>query len=592
MDTAGTIVDGNQKGTTKMNQGTNYEASSESNVSESESADASEGPSSSSPTSLSTSGSEESYESTPAKQQKSESLPQFTETPAGPSALPAIKVVTKKDSTAAKETELATFYKTLDSLPDDGSGKKSYFLMVNKEDVRFSEGKPKFPEGTCFGTTYSNAADFASFFLWKKCPNVLSVYEVTGGVPWKTKKEMFAFLKCKQACIDGYLNVLSECSNCPTEENCCDSNAWDAFLHGKKSQTRKAAGEDGSNVDGVDSAFVSRPSRKYGKHRCRKECVSHTKKRHHESCPNKCHDGCFDVHFHHNSCIHDKKRFRKARVYFARRKCRTSNSESGEARYKYFLCIRGGAGPSIESKIKESVNSQRLDVESYLALDKLACKTALCNNNRIAYGISHACGLTVKCEFEETIKTTEECEDQKQKYFPLSTAIPSFVQFYNRTVGMASSSSSSSPQSLVSSSMVAASIDNSPPSSEFIDSRWLLSYNEFLNGKESSLVNDGKVGIEIPSENKLVLVPVDQNLGALSFCVPPSVKSLKDIDMRRKEICAIHGSSQEIEEYNVAVKRTNQRTVGNNLNSSSLLSSSSHVERPKTLKILELYELS
>lgn len=501
--------------------------------------------------------------------------------PPVPSTLPSTsetgRVLPKEESNEAREAELTSFYKTLDTLPNGESGQKTYFLLVNKDDVRFSGGKPKFPEGTCFGTTYGNVADYASFFLWKKCPSALSVYEIAGAT-WKSKKEMFAFLRLNQKRIDCYLDVLSKCSRCPSSDTFCDFDAWDAYFHGKregKPHFEKGKGEE----------ECPNP-RKYSKHRCKKECTNNSeeKKQHHETCPNKCHDHCYEKHSHHNHCEHDRKRYRKSRIYFSRRRCSNNTSEtSGEPRYKYFICIKGNAGPLIEKEMKDAINvTEGFNVESYLELDKRACKTALCNNNRIAYAISHMCGLTISCAFEGRVKSSQQgssssCE-KEQPYFPLITGCPSFVQFYNRTVGMSPSSSTTTTMTT--------------KQGTTIDSQWLISYNEFLNGKESSGTNNGKVGIEIPSENKLVMVPVDKNLNALSFCVPPSVDSLNDIDSRRKEICAIHGSKQELEAYNAFIKRKDINNVGSLISTAGDVSTTTMMTRPKTLKVLELYEIS
>jgi hypothetical protein len=470
-----------------------------------------------------------------------------------------------------RELELMLLYKTLDEMPNAQGAEKSYFLCLNKDDVKLCPGKPKFPEGTCFGTTYANAKDYASFFLWKKCPYALSFYELIS-VPWKNKKEMIAFIKCKQELLDCYLSVLAKCSNCPTSDDYADFSSWDAFLHDKTRRIESEENENENEIENEDENENEIPyRRRYGNRRCRKECRGEgEEKEHHASCPNKCDNE------------RRKKTCRKGKIYFSRKRCASTDFTSGEARYKYFLCVRGGAGPSIEKSIKDAVGNSPFDVGSYLELDKRACKTALCNNNRIAYGIAQLCNLNISHGFESPCDISEECRDSK--FFPLIAGIPSFAQFYNRTLGMSSETLVSTSESETETNA------ESNFNRENDDGKWLLSYNGTINGKETASSNDGKIAIEIPSEEKIVMIPVDANANALSFLIPSCVGSIKDIETKRKELCAVHSTEEEIRSFDRFVKSAKTGSsfpnkIGNN-------ATDGIYRRPSILKIYDLYEVS
>lgn len=441
---------------------------------------------------------------------------------------------------ADKQPELKLIYKTLDGLPRTQNDQRSYFLLLNKDDVKLCDGKPKFPEHTCFGTTYSNVRDYANFFLWKKCPYALSFYEIINP-PWKTKREMIAFIRCKQPIIDCYLAVLAECSNFPTIEKCADFSSWDAFLHKK---TKRSFLHD-SNTTG--EAVHSR--RRYGR---RKD------HRHH------CHQPL-------DNCTKGQKRCKKGKIYFSRKRCTATTSTTGEPEYKYFICIRGGSGPHMENSIKESINQTNFDVNAYLELDKHCCSVSLYNNNRIAFGLSQYCGLNIVSGFETPCEMFVDGSSANQAFFPLIAGIPSFVQFHNRTLGMTSSSSSSAS--------TAATDEN----------QWLLSYNAMLNGKETAFLNDGKVAIEIPDENKIVMVPVNTKANALSFLIPSSVNSLMDIEIKRKELCAVHATEEELKAFNRSIKTVNN--IGS-MGEQIKIGANMQQKRPPTLKIYDLYDVS
>ena len=513
---------------------------------------------------------------TPEPQEPNEREPAL-ETPEETPADVPTEAPSDANRASNKELELTLLHQTLEALPKQSDEQRSYFLLFNKDDVRLSEGKPKFPEGTCFGTTYSNVRDYSCFFLWKKHPYALSFYELID-VPWKGKREMIAFIKCKQELIDCYVSTLEECSNCPTFERCDDFSSWNAFLHNKKRNEPTLAMESNGSIG--DLVLVEEEGnpckRRYQRRRCHKGCRKGEE--HHPACPNRCERE--KKQHHHRHCDHDERRHKKCqkgKIYFSRRRCALSTSPTGEPEYKYFICIRGGAGPHMERSLKEASESSDLNVNAYLEMDKRACSTSLCNNNRIAYGIARWCGLNICHGFENPCcdASSLSIEGPESAFFPLIVGIPSFAQFHNRTLGM--SSSSSSPPSIES---------NSAPKTNGDDDKWLLSYNGMINGKETASSNDGKVAIEVPSEDRVVMVPVDAKSNALSFLIPAHVNSIATIETKREEIRATHATKDELGKFNRSTKGANVESPLSSFNDNG-----AH-KRPSTLKIYDLYDIS
>jgi hypothetical protein len=235
--------------------------------------------------------------------------------------------------------------------------------------------------------------------------------------------------------------------------------------------------------------------------------------------------------------------------------------------------------------MKEAINVSNFDVESYLDLDKRSCNASLYNNNRIAFGITQYCGLMIRSGFESPCDSSADGNSPDEAFFPLTVGVPSFVQFHNRTLGM-SSPSPHGPTMVVSARVGSDSVATTSPTD---GNKWLLSYNGILNGKETASLNDGKVAIEIPTENKIVMVPVDKKANALSFLIPPFVNSIKDIENKRAELCAVHATEEELRAFNRSIKTVK---MGSLSEPTKIDDNEQRPQRPQTLKIYDLYDVS
>lgn len=290
-------------------------------------------------------------------------------------------------------------------------------------------------------------------------------------------------------------------------------------------------------------------------------------------------------HFEENNEKRRKKN--KASVYFTQKWCSFKSNDSRDFKHKFYLCIKGNSGPVLENYMKNLVISSSSDpnfnMDKYLETDKLICNISLLNSNRIAYAISRLCNLKLYCGFEndstfskdykppQCALSNGDIKSEEDYIYPLMSAIPSFVQFKNRSTGMNDSSAITtsepnvnlqttenfippSTSSLPSFPTSQSKIDNNIQSCDIIGSnnnnnqkKWIVSYNEITASMETAFKNNGKVAIEIPSQNRIAFVPINTN--ATSFCsvVPTDIPFVSELEKRKAEIQSIHGSQKELQ---------------------------------------------